>query len=162
MVYIIFKRVPSHTINMLKGMLRAFTLGKAFKLPPPTQTEHQWIDDAYLFAASFALLVLLFLSPFPMYVYRHIMWAYDVVFSTFYILFPKLSNRLFTKSFLEKFETIPKSASKSQKVLGLVLVMGAQNEGCHLTYYRMMDKINRKMKLQHNITVVWEVNRWVS
>lgn len=90
------------------------------------------------------------------------MWAYDVVFSTFYILFPKLSNRLFTKSFLEKFETIPKSASKSQKVLGLVLVMGAQNEGCHLTYYRMMDKINRKMKLQHNITVVWEVNRWVS
>jgi len=153
-------------VNLLSpasGLIRLITR-RGQEAPPTLDNEFDWIDDAYLYAFLFTLTVLICLSDLPNYLWRHVYYSYDMLWAIFYIAFPKTSDKLFTDEFLKTYETIPRDNAQIKKgkgrILGLVLVQGAQNSGCHLSYSRLMQRITRRMKDEKNITVVWEVNRW--
>ena len=66
----------------------------------------------------------------------------------------------YTAKFLKRFEQEPlRSADKSKHTLGIVLTMGAQNAGCHLVYWTLLDELRRRLNAE-GYNVVFEINRW--
>ena len=91
---------------------------------------------------------------------RHFTWLMDTIWAGPCIVFPDFMDKMHTKRFLKKFEDDTMTELNPLfKTVGIVLVMGAQNAGCHLVYETLMDKLTKKMK-KKGVNVVWEVNRW--
>ncbi|GMI24370.1 hypothetical protein TeGR_g4657 [Tetraparma gracilis] len=112
-------------------------------------------------AFVFSLLVVFFLTPGPACIRRHCAWLLDTLWAGPAILFPSAMDHRYTPAFLREFSTAPLSSlDPNKRTVALVLVMGAQNRGCHLVYWHLLRQIRSRLEREHGVNVVVELNRW--
>ncbi|GMH62192.1 hypothetical protein TrST_g5491 [Triparma strigata] len=108
-------------------------------------------------------LTFLWLSNAHKPVIRHCNWLVDTLWAAPCIVLPEFMDKLYTPKFLKEFEDlgyIKTKERKQRKTIGIVLCMGAQNAGCHLVYWKLMSTLRSILESEHNVNVVFEVNRW--
>ena len=70
-------------------------------------------------------------------------------------------DRYFTAKFMEEFEEDSLQCSDPSKhTIGIVMIMGAQNAGCHLVYWKLLRSMRRRLESELDCNVVYEINRW--
>ena len=59
-----------------------------------------------------------------------------------------MMDKWYTEKFIKEFEEDAlRNSDESKKTIGIILVMGAQNAGCHLVYWKLMRKMKQRLEV---------------
>ena len=130
-----------------------------------TSFASPYVSSPYAYFVSFSLLLVsttIFFHLFPpSSIIRHLNWLLDTLWAGPCIVAPDYMDRVYTKKFLAEFESDSlASASPSKSTIGIILVMGAQNAGCHLVYWKLLRELKPRLESKTGCNVVFEINRW--
>ena len=79
---------------------------------------------------------------------RHVSWLIDTLWAGPCIVVPDLMDKWYTEKFIKEFEEDAlRNSDESKKTIGIILVMGAQNAGCHLVYWKLMRKMKQRLEV---------------